>query len=150
MTDDYEIYERKCKKIKKDNKKLLDDFGLWLRQKDLTEKTINKHWGNIDFYINDFLLEEDAVEAQDGVYEVGMFLGDWFIRKAMWASVASIKENAASLTKFYTFMFEKELVEQEMLDDLNDTIKEGLPEWTATLERYDDDSIEDIDDVWGF
>ena len=32
-----------------------------------------------------------------------MFLGFWFIRKAMWASQSSIKGNATSLKKLYTF-----------------------------------------------
>lgn len=73
-----------------------------------------------------------------------MFLGYWFIKKAMWASQSSIKGNAASLRKFYTFMYEKGLIDKDALADLKETIKEGLPEWLATLERYDDPSIEDV------
>jgi hypothetical protein len=38
-----------------------------------------------------------------------MFLGYWFIKKAMWAKQSAIKSNAASLKKFYTFMHEKGL-----------------------------------------
>jgi len=56
------------------------------RQKILSKKTIDKHVSNVDFYINDFLLYEDAIEAADGVSSMGMFLGYWFIRKAMWSS----------------------------------------------------------------
>jgi len=52
-----------------------------------------------------------------------MFLGYWFIKKAMWASQASIKSNAASLKKFYAFLLEKGLVEQEDLIELEETIK---------------------------
>ncbi len=29
-------------------------------------------------------------------------------------------------------------------------VKDGIPEWIATLERYDDPSIEDMGEVWGF
>jgi site-specific recombinase XerD len=148
--DDYKIYRAKCDKIKKQNNKILDDFGLWLRQKNLTEKTIRNHRLNIDFYINDFLLNDDAVEAKDGVDEVGLFLGYWFIKKAVWASSATIKQNAASIKKFYSFMFEKKLIDKESLDDLKDHIKENLSEWIAILERYDDNSIEDINEIWGF
>ena len=67
----------------------------------------------------------------------------WFIRKAMWASQISIKGNATSLKKFYTFMHEKGLVDKEDLIDLKQTIKEEMPEWLATLRRFDDQSIED-------
>ena len=68
-----------------------------------------------------------------------------FIKKAMWASQASIKGNGASLKKFYAFMHEKGFIDKEDLEDLKDTIKEGMPEWLATLKRYDDPSV---DDVW--
>ena len=44
--------------------------------------------------MNEYLLYEDATEAKDGVDDVGMFIGYWFIRKAMWASESSIKGNA--------------------------------------------------------
>jgi site-specific recombinase XerD len=62
----------------------------------------------------------------------------------MWASQSSIKGNATSLKKFYTFMYEKGLIDNDDLADLKETIKEGMPEWLATLERYDDPSVEDV------
>ena len=47
--------------------------------------------------MNEYLLYyEEPIKAQDGISDVSMFLGDWFIRKAMWASKAHIKSNAAS------------------------------------------------------
>jgi site-specific recombinase XerD len=149
MSDDYEKYEKACNKIKEKNERLLDDFETWLRKANLKDKTISNHIANIDFYINEFLLYEDAVEAKDGVNKVSMFLEYWFIRKAMWANQAQIKSNAASLKKFYTFMLEKELIEKEDLDNLKETIKEEMPEWIATMKRYDDPSITNMAEVWG-
>jgi intergrase/recombinase len=119
-----------------------------LKSLNLSEKTIRGHLSNIDFYINEHLLYEDATEAKDGVHSVSMFLGYWFIRNAMWASQASIKSNAASLRKFYTFLAGKGLIDKEALSDLKDTIKEEMPEWLPTLKRYDDPSIEEMEDVW--
>ena len=142
--DDYEKYEEDCKKIRKANERLLNAFEVWLKSSGLSKKTVDNHISNIDFYVNEFLLYEDATEAQDGVDAVGMFLGYWFIKKAMWASQSSIKGNAASLKKFYTFMYEKDLIDKEALADLKQTIKEDMPEWLATVRRYDDPSIEDI------
>ena len=110
----------------------------------LSEKTINNHLSNIDFYLNEYLLYEDVTEAKDGVYDVDMFLGYWFIKKAMWASKSSIKNNATSLKKFYKFMHEKELIDTEDLTELTESIKEGMPEWLESLDRYDDLSNEDI------
>jgi site-specific recombinase XerD len=142
--DDYEKYEEDCKKIRKANECLLNEFEMWLKSSGLSEKTINNHLSNIDFYVNEYLLYEDASAAKDGVDAVGMFLGYWFIKKAMWASQSSIKGNATSLKKFYTFMREKGLIDKVDLIDLKQTIKEDMPEWLATLGRYDDPSIEDV------
>ena len=143
--DDYEKYEADCKKIRKANERLLDEFEARLKSSGLSENTINNHLSNVGFYINEYLLYEDATEARDGVDAVGMFLGYWFIRKAMWASQSSIKGNAASLKKFYTFMHEKGLIGKEDLNELKQTTKEDMAEWLATLRRFDDASI---DDVW--
>ena len=141
--DDYQKYEIDCKKIRKTNVRLLNKFKVWMKSSGLSENTINNHLSNIDFYVNEYLLYEDATVAKDGIGSVGMFLGFWFIRKAMWASQSSIKGNATSLKKFYTFMHEKGLVDKEDLIDLKQTIKEEMPEWLATLRRFDDQSIED-------
>jgi site-specific recombinase XerD len=140
----YEQYEEDCKRIREANERLLNDFGAWLKLSGLSEKTINNHISNIDFYINEYLLYEGATEAKDGVNTVGMFLGYWFIRKAMWASASSIRGNAASLKKFYAFLQEKRLIDKEDLNDLEKEIKEDMPEWLATIARYDDPSVEDV------
>ena len=56
-----------------------------------SEARVERHCENIDFYVNEFLLYDGATPATDGVQEVGMFLGYWFIRKAMWVSTTSMR-----------------------------------------------------------
>lgn len=150
MTDDYETWEARCEEIRASNAVLLEDFKVWLRQKNLSDKTIKSHAENVDFYINEFLLYEAPTEPQDGADEISEFLGYWFIKKAMWASPAHIKGNAASLKKFYTFLHERGLVSADDLQELKETIKEEMSEWIGTVDRYDDPDITDMRDVWGF
>ena len=145
--DDYEKFEIECKRIRQDNEVYLNKFSKWLEKSKLSEKTINKHISNVDFYINDYLLYDDSVEAKDGIDEVDTFLGYWFIKKAMWSSKATIKSNAASLKKFYTFMKEENLIDNIELNQLNETIKEDMPQWLETMDRYSDLTI---DDVWNY
>jgi len=145
----YEQYEKECKKIRKENEALLSAFEIWLSSKNLTRKTIDRHISNVDFYINEFLLYEDSIKAADGMNEIGMFLGYWFIKKAMWANKAAIKENAASLKKFYQYLHEDGKITKDSLQDMKERIKEDMPEWVATMERYDDPNIEDMEEVWG-
>ena len=150
MSDkEYQKYERACAKIRKENAKLLADFEQWLSEKGLAEKTIERHVENVEFYINTFLLYSDAVSAKKGASELSSFLGDWFIRKAIWASPTSIKQIAASLKKFYTFIHEQRHIDADDLQDLKETIREEMPDWLATLKHYDDHDSTDPMEIWG-
>ncbi len=143
MSFDFDNYERECQKIRDENEDLLMDFVTWLRDKNLSDRTVEKHHENIAFYLNEFLLHDDATPAEEGMFFVSSFLGNWFIRKAMWASAGNIRSNAASLKKFYTFMLEeKGLIEKVMLDEMKKEIKKMMPEWIDTLRRYDDPNID--------
>jgi hypothetical protein len=106
MTD-YEQYEQDCERIRASNKQLLAEFEGWLKEPGLAAKTIRNHSVNVDLYISDYLLYEEALEAHQGIEEIDMFLGSWFIRKTAWTSPAESKGNATSLTKLYRF-FTKE------------------------------------------
>jgi hypothetical protein len=147
--DDDNNYEADIEKVRAANKKLLTEFKTWLKAAKLSAATIKKHAFNINFYINEYLLYEDIIEPEAGSDVVSYFLGYWFIKKATWASASSIKSNATSLTKFYTFLQEKGLVDSATLAELKATIKAEMLEWLATIERYDDESL-DIADVWKF
>ena len=144
--DAYKKYEEDCEKIKEANEGLLTDFETWLISFGLAPKTIVQHISNIDFFINEYLLHEDAIEAIEGVHKVSMYFGYWFIRKTMWASPASIRSNAASIKKFYAFMLAKGLVKQQALDILAQTIKEDMPIWLAQIKRHDQEAFEMDDD----
>jgi site-specific recombinase XerD len=147
MLDDDSDYDNQCQAIRDENAVLLGEFSTWLADAGLSAATIRSHRYNLDFYLNHFLLNYDTLRAPDGACEVGGFLGDWFIRKAAWASKTSIKANAASLKKFYTFMAEKGRITKEELAALKQEISEQMPEWLATLERYDNLDV-DLEDVW--
>jgi site-specific recombinase XerD len=147
MFEDDSDYEKECQEIRKVNVGLLGEFRTWLASAGKTQAAIRKHCINLDFYLNHFLLYDDTLRAADGVLEVGNFLGYWFIRKAMWASQASIKSNATSLKEFYAFMVSKGLVEQKELNALKKQIKEEMPDWLLSLGRYNDPEV-DLEDVF--
>ena len=137
MTE-YEEYERKCSAIREENVTLLDSFETWMTGSGLSETTAGRHRENIDFYINELLLYDSPKHASESVDEVGMFFGYWFIWKAMWANVASLKTNSTSLKKIYDFMLKRGEVDQEDVKEMKERIKKDLPEWIATMRRYDD------------
>lgn len=135
---DYEKYKADCAIIRETNENLLNEFRAWLRLSGLSDKTIRRHYSNIDFYINRYLLYEDAIEAKDGVNRVDDFLGGWYARKVITANATGMKSNVTSLKKFYSFLLEKGLVRREDYVEFEETIKEELPSWQETLEDYED------------
>ena len=147
--DSYEQYEKDCERIRGDNEKILNEFEKWLSDKKLSPKTIANHHDNMYFYINEFLLYEEAVKASEGVYKINYFLGYWFIKKALWACKTNIKGYVASIKKFYEFMLEKGNIDEEAYEGLKEEIKENMQEWLDTLQRYDDPDIVDREDIWG-
>jgi hypothetical protein len=144
MNSDYEQYEADCETLRSSNKEVLAQFKVWLQAKNLSAATIKNHLSNVDFFINEYLLYESPVTApEDGLNDISMYLGYWFIKKAVWASKASLKSNAASLTKFYTYFLEKGLITEHDLRVLKMTIKDEMPDWIATVEQYLNEDDED-------
>ena len=135
---EYEEYEEMCKKIREDNEGYLDIFERDLTEAGLTDKTINSHLGNADFYINTFLLREAPVPMKEGDMYIDEFLGFFFIRKCMWSTPGTIKTTAASLKKFYKCMLENGKITVADYDTLCEIIKENMGEWQEDCRKYND------------
>lgn len=144
MTTDY---DRACEAMREKNAELLNEFTDWLQAQGLSEATVRRHLSNIDLYINHYLLYEQVTAPEDGSYDVGSYLGFWFIRK-VWASEYTTRSNAASLRKFYGFMAERGDIEAEDLTRMNEQIRAGMPGYLTRVRRYNDPRITDPEVVW--
>ncbi len=133
---DYEEYEKECERIRKENNEYLELFQNDLILSGLSEKTISRHFTNVDFYLNEYLLYEDAYPMADGVSEIDGFLGYFFIRKCMWSTPGTIKSTAASIKKFYKSMLNHGKIDKEAYDYLCSQIKEGMDQWQADCALY--------------
>lgn len=135
--------EIQLKENTKRNEDYLKMFEKSLEEKQLTAKTIRKHVSNIDFYLNDYLTYYDEIiKMEDGTQYIGSFLGDWFIRKAMWASKSSIKEMASSLKKFYEYMSALGFVKISDYQEMCYEIKENMDRYLENLEDYDNGTFD--------
>lgn len=142
MTD-YQEYEQACKVIRQENQALLKEFYAWLEAQDLSEETINRHFSNAAFYIQEFLLYEQPLRPQQGCSDIDMYLGSWFIRKGPIATPGTVKTTATSLVKFYSFLVEKSLVTPQQLEKMRKTIKTEMKHWQERARRYRDPNITD-------
>ena len=83
MMNKYERQENKYKRIEASNKKLLDDFEIWLQDANLTTSIIEEHIDDVDLFIHDYLLYEDTIPPEDGIRKINKFFGYWFIFKEL-------------------------------------------------------------------
>ena len=146
---DSEHYYANVREIEKANKVHLSTFRKWLNDKKFTNKTITNHVNNVDFYINHYLNYYDPQDVKAGCYCISGFLGNFFIRKAMWSSCPQIKSNAASIKKFYACMLEHGVVKRDDYDALCEDIKVDMDEWLENMRRSEDamNAIDMFDDL---
>lgn len=133
-------FERQINEMKSKNKKYLDEFKKWLKDKGLKSKTINNHVDNVNFYINKYLNYYEITPMEKGTYMIDDYLRDWFVRKCLWSTASSIKKTAASIKKFYQCMCEKGYVKEEDYKLLCFTIKENMDIWIENVEDYNNES----------
>lgn len=135
-------YDKKFEENAENNEKYISEFEKWLIDKNLSKKTIKKHISNIDFYLNEFLNFYDASSMEEGIDSVYDFLGDFFINKCLWASATSIKENAASIKKFYECMSERGYVDESDYKELCKEIKDNMDTFLENLDDFDNMDID--------
>ena len=143
-------YDEECERVRKQNAVYLEMFERSMREQGLAESTVHRHLGNAEFYLNDYLLYYDVNDMEFGCFDVGGFLGDFFIRKCTWSSPATIKENATSIRKFYQCMRDNGLVSSDDYAELAQTIEEDMGEWLAAFAAFNDqDDSSFFDDLDG-
>lgn len=136
--------EKKIKENQKRNKKFMKEFEEWLKEKSLSDKTIRKHLSNVDLFINEYLNYYDVETAEEGIDSVYSFLNSWFIEKCMWATPYTIKEESASIKKFYAYMSEKGYVEKKDYKFLCEELKDNMDEILDNLEAFDNGTYYDM------
>ena len=137
--DPTEFYEA----AKKVNDALLSEFEKFLiSEQKLKKKSAQKHASHIEFFANEYLAGYEGVTLWQGYDDVGGFLGYWFIRKAMWASVVVIKENVVSFQLFYDFLALIGRINNQERKELDERINEDYPTWLERMARYDDPEFE--------
>lgn len=141
MHDDENDYEAQHEKILAANAELLDTFYTHLESKNLSPKTAGRHANNIAFFADRYLADYEATSLVDGYDMIAGFLGDWFIRKAMWSNEKSIRENITSFRKYYAFLRDSGIIEEGEYKALLASIKEQQDEWVAAVNRYNDPDI---------
>lgn len=105
--------------------------------KKLSDKTIQNHVDNVDFYLNFYTVEYLEDSAEEAMHEstLNSFMIDFFPRKALWCSMSAIKEMSASLVKFYKWMNENDLVDNKDFAEFRLAVKENKDSWVTKFKK---------------
>lgn len=134
---DSDDYQELVEKQVNENNKLLLKFESHLLESKLSEKTIQKHMSNLDFFVNHFLLYEEIIYPENGIDHINYYFNAWFPRKAMWSSPVYVTGTCTVLKKFYDFLLSKGMISKNNVAELTRLIKLGKPEWVSHYETSD-------------
>ena len=125
--DPAETYEQRVQAIQLANQPILDGFERSLKQAGLSAQTIKDHVDNMRLFAHYLLLYAYSLRRLDEATEGNVydFLEDWFPRKALWASVSSMKVYLASFKKFFKWMGATGLVAPQTVEDVRSTLKDS-------------------------
>ena len=121
--------ERKFELIWKKNWMLLAEFNDWMLGRGLSKRTSHMHLSNVTMYMQDYLMYDGPLPPANGTIGIGMYLGSWFIRKAPYASPGTVRSNATSIVKFYSFLLEKGLITPGALEQMRESIRLDMRKW---------------------
>lgn len=140
---DYSKYEQLETENREKNEKILKKFLAWLRASRLVDKTINKHYGNVEFYINEYLTYDEIITPEEGIYDINMFFRDWAIRKNIISSEYGLKDYITSLKKFYTYLCESNEISIKDYEIMKEMIKENKEDWIHAIQsEYEDEYLD--------
>lgn len=110
----------------------LDLFREDLSRSGISQKTVDKHLANVEYFLNVYLPEE-GLSVREGCYRIDDYMGFYLPHKCPWTTLTAAKENVTSLKKFYKCMLGKGVVDPVDYAFVEDTIAEFKDEW---LQEY--------------
>ena len=129
---EYADYENRCTVIHQQNSSYLHLFESDIDG--LAPKTIKRHLQNVDFFLNTYLLFDEAnpLSMQDGVNAIDDFLG-YFLEEKTYFTDSTKRSFVTSLRKFYKSMAKHGKITPEQYEDVVESLQDGGAEYKALL-----------------
>jgi hypothetical protein len=108
------IIEAETARAQDRNVELLDLFEHWLRNQDLSDRTIQMHLDNLERFAHRYLTDEGGALAtpcpadEADLEDVDDFLADWILHEVKGDPIEVVKSHVASLNRFYVCLRETE------------------------------------------
>ena len=122
-------------KQKLSNPNFLEEFKIYLTDhKKLSQKTVDQHVNNLDFYINVYLNRYNSITVLDSMgIHIEDFLGSFLIRKLMSCTKSDMHSFIRSFKKFYRFLLDTKKITKDHYKDVYEACKNPY----RYLKRFD-------------
>lgn len=141
--DDYDEEPEKAIEARKENQKYMDIFLKELKASGISDKTIQNHMDNVDFYLTDYLpfTDNDSTDMKGGaeIFNLRDFFGYFYIQKCMWSTPNNLKTTGASIKKFYKCMADNGEISKDKYKEISTLFKEEMADWQEECRRFNDD-----------
>ena len=122
----------------------------------VTEKIVGKirahqYADSLRFFGNVYLAQYEKGSLLDGLASFPMFVGNWFIRKAMWADAKAVRENVQAFCLFIRVFEGWGEIGKAEFDNLNEILERNLEMWCSRVDCYNNPEldVEDLFDEFG-
>jgi site-specific recombinase XerD len=132
-------YHRQVAEIQAYNAPFYEQFAASLAASGLSKRTIETHVGNVQFFADEYLTYYEPLRRVDeaDAGDIGLFLSDWFLRKAMWSSPNAVRGNIASFNKFFKWMGQQGHMDADVVAEILLDLKENRDEYIEDAEAYE-------------
>lgn len=147
--EDYNEVEGRWEAVNEEVLKRFTDFVI-------AEKIVGKlkahSYANCLRFFGNVYLEQYEENLLDGLASFPSFVGDWFIRKAMWADAEAVRENVEAFGLFIRVFEGWGEIEKAEFDRWNEILERNLGMWCSRADSYNNPEldIEDLFDECGY
>jgi hypothetical protein len=127
------------------NVEIIDAFEAWLDGKGLSEKTVQRHLSNAQFFADEYMALQGgnagvprSAEQADRM-DVDDYASEWFLENVRWLSVTKAKASIAALKKLYVCLKESGRMETEKADEVLDLLKAERGRYIELAQEYVDE-----------
>jgi hypothetical protein len=121
--------------LQEENARFLECFKKVSFEEKIKEKTKNKHYMNVEFFVNNFLTNIVGKKVEESENYLDEYF-EFFIRKCAWSTGNSLNVMITSLRKFYKIVYEEGMIEKYTYDKALMIFKENKNIWLRDVYEF--------------
>ena len=131
-----QAYEQALRGRAKEYERALADFERALNRDDLAQSDVEQSLGDLQCFLNEYLLHEDDNTLEMGCYLVDDFMEEYFIANCSLPSADAVEHMCKSLEHFYSLMLNAGSVDEDAYDELVATIEAQQTAWKDSYRQH--------------